>query len=536
MTAPEIRYFDCFAAIGRRSGKDPAAPWKTEDLLGEMERCQVHGALVYANQASAVHPEVGNPIVVEECKRHPRLYPCWVGLPHHTGEFPHPDRLMQDMHANGVKALKIFPRNFKHRVDQDTLGELLGAMQEAGAVLIADRGEWENYIQIEWDEISWIAENFPNLSLLLHGVRWEATRILVPLLQRYENIHFEMSNYQANRMIEFWCDKISHERILFGTDALKKSIGAARAYIDYSDLSPEQRWAIAGGNLARLLGMAELPHAYEQTPADDAILAAARAGRPIEDMTVIDAHAHMVQKGGRGAAMVFMNESDTKGVVERNRKLGVNKTCVSSWTAIWADYKLGGIDTIEAVREFPDEIVGYATLDPHYVTDWEGEFRLYYEECGFKGMKPYYPKMGIPYNDPLFEPWWKYGNEHHLFALMHPSDNFKEEMIDLATRFPQINFLLAHSGWTWGTARLHVDLARRFSNCFLEITFTSVTSGSIEYMVRELGSERVIYGSDAPMRDPFPQFGWVAYADISEADKRNILGRNMERILAEVAV
>ena len=67
-----------------------------------------------------------------------------------------------------------------------------------------------------------------------------------------------------------------------------------------------------------------------------------------------------------------------------------------------------------------------------------------------------------------------------------------------------------------------------------EITFTSVTNGTIEWMVQQVGSERVIYGSDAPMRDPFPQFGWVAYADISEEDKRNILGRNMQKIIAAV--
>ena len=48
------------------------------------------------------------------------------------------------------------------------------------------------------------------------------------------------------------------------------------------------------------------------------------------------------------------------------------------------------------------------------------------------------------------------------------------------------------------------------------------------------GPASVLYGSDAPMRDPYPQFGWVTYANICEQDKRNILGRNMERILARV--
>ncbi len=154
--------------------------------------------------------------------------------------------------------------------------------------------------------------------------------------------------------------------------------------------------------------------------------------------------------------MVAMPDGDTKGVVERNRKLGVNKTCVSAWTAIWTDYKLGNEDTRLGIEEFPDEIVGFLALDPNYVTDWDAELRYYYEECGFMGMKPYFPRMALPYNHPWFEPWWEYGNKHHLFALMHPSDNLKEEMLDLAPRFPNITFLLAHSGCNWKQARLHV--------------------------------------------------------------------------------
>ena len=91
----ELTYFDCFAAIGRRAGKDPKAPWTTEHLLSEMERCRIHGALIFAHQARETHPQVGNPIVNEICHANERLVPCWVVLPHHTSEFPHPDHTME---------------------------------------------------------------------------------------------------------------------------------------------------------------------------------------------------------------------------------------------------------------------------------------------------------------------------------------------------------------------------------------------------------------------------------------------------------
>ena len=530
----ELTYFDCFAAIGRRAGKDPKAPWTTEHLLSEMERCRIHGALIFAHQARETHPQVGNPIVNEICHANERLVPCWVVLPHHTSEFPHPDQLLRDMEAHNVGAIKIYPHVYWHDVNEATLGTLLGALQEAGKLLIVDRGEYGDAVQIDWPEIDWMCTNYPQLPVLLHSVRWEATRRLVPLAHKHNNLHFEFSSYQGNRMLEFFCEEIGHERLLFGTEAMEKSMGAARAYIDYADLSDEQKQAIAGGNLMRLLHIEQPPPPYPALKSDDVILQKSLQGQPIDDMTVIDAHAHIVQKHGRGAARVAMNLADAAGVVTRNRKLGVDKTCISAWTAIWGDYKLGNEDTITAMRDFPGEIIGYAALDPNYVTDWQAEFDYYYKKHRFVGMKPYFPRMGRPYNDPLYDPWWEFGNAHNLIALMHPSDNFYNEMLDLGERCPNISFLLAHSGWNWPIARQHVELAKKFPNCFLEITFTSVTSGSIEYMVEEVGSERVLYGSDAPMRDPYPQFGWVAYADISEQDKRNIFGRNMEKILARV--
>ncbi len=150
---------------------------------------------------------------------------------------------------------------------------------------------------------------------------------------------------------------------------------------------------------------------------------------------------------------------------------------------------------------------------------------------GFKGCKSYYPRNNVPYNAPLYDPWWEYANEHRLFALLHLYSGATNHVKEIADRYPEISFLLAHSGSSMSTAEERVKLAKEFKNIFLEITYTAVPHGSIEYMVKELGAERIIFGTDAPMRDHRPQFGWLAYSDISESDKRLIFGENMKRIL-----
>jgi predicted TIM-barrel fold metal-dependent hydrolase len=52
--------------------------------------------------------------------------------------------------------------------------------------------------------------------------------------------------------------------------------------------------------------------------------------------------------------------------------------------------------------------------------------------------------------------------------------------------------------------------------------------------VRELGAERVLYGSDAAGRSFASQLGKVAGAEISDAARRLVLGENLRRMLTPV--
>jgi predicted TIM-barrel fold metal-dependent hydrolase len=99
-----------------------------------------------------------------------------------------------------------------------------------------------------------------------------------------------------------------------------------------------------------------------------------------------------------------------------------------------------------------------------------------------------------------------------------------------------MNYLLAHSGWTWEVATERAAFARSRPNVYLDLTFTSVLHGVVEYFVEEGLPDRVLYCTDAPMRDPIPQFGWVVYSRIDEADKEKILGGYMLRVLADAGV
>lgn len=63
-----------------------------------------------------------------------------------------------------------------------------------------------------------------------------------------------------------------------------------------------------------------------------------------------------------------------------------------------------------------------------------------------------------------------------------------------------------------------------------------MTHRVIEFIVKHVGAERVLFGTDQPMRDPIPQFGWLAYSHCSFEEKKKILGQNMRKIIKRVRV
>ena len=56
----------------------------------------------------------------------------------------------------------------------------------------------------------------------------------------------------------------------------------------------------------------------------------------------------------------------------------------------------------------------------------------------------------------------------------------------------------------------------------------------VEYAIRELGVDRLVWGGHGPSRSYATELGKVLDADISRADRMKIFGRNLRRICEPV--
>jgi uncharacterized protein len=110
-----------------------------------------------------------------------------------------------------------------------------------------------------------------------------------------------------------------------------------------------------------------------------------------------------------------------------------------------------------------------------------------------------------------------------------PGESTADDLAALAARHPQASFIAAHAGGDWETG---LRAIRATTNVTAEICGGDPTAGVVEMAVRELGPERVIYGSDYSGRSFASQLAKVLGADITQQAKRQILAGNLQRLLA----
>ena len=94
-----------------------------------------------------------------------------------------------------------------------------------------------------------------------------------------------------------------------------------------------------------------------------------------------------------------------------------------------------------------------------------------------------------------------------------------------------MKFICGHTGGTW---ELGVRAVRAQENILVDLAGSDPTNGITEMAVRELGAERVIYGSDAGGRSFASQLAKVYGARIPEEAKQRIFRDNLRELLLPI--
>lgn len=520
-------YIDANAGIGRTNFREQGIPYKIETLLSDMDYCRIHAALVFSNVAKDYSFVAGNREIMAHACANERLFGVSVVIPGLKYELTEGDQYLYMLYSNGMRAFKMFPRSCDHEFSPFSLEDTAVFMMEKKIPLMADLS------QISVENLRQVLQAFPGLNVILCGPYWSDNRNLFRLMEKFGNLHFEISANQSNNILSICKRYFGLDRVLFGTDFPNKSPGALKALIEYSGLSEEDKNLVAFGNASRLfdIDLANLPLYDEDQCKLDSIASQVDNGLPLSNEIIIDPHTHMVDKDHQAVSLTPMYNSDADSLIAKMDLLGIDTIITSPWEGIMTS-EGGNRTALKAHEQYGDRIEGYATWNPNYPEDLDGVMLEYHEKHRFIGIKPYHPRHLTDLLDKRYDRWFEYGNGHCLIMLVHvESPDIPKKVDVLAQKYPDMTFLLAHTGQSYEIARCNLAVAKQRANVYVEITYTALTYGVIEYMVETVGAEKVVYGSDMPMRDPAPQLAWVCYARISVEDKRKILGTNMKRLM-----
>jgi predicted TIM-barrel fold metal-dependent hydrolase len=102
------------------------------------------------------------------------------------------------------------------------------------------------------------------------------------------------------------------------------------------------------------------------------------------------------------------------------------------------------------------------------------------------------------------------------------------DLAELAARHPSASLICGHTGGKW---ELGIRAVRAYPNIWIDTAGSDPTAGLVEMAVRELGAERILYGSDCGGRSFASQLGKVLSADLPRETRGKILGGNLRRLL-----
>jgi len=191
--------------------------------------------------------------------------------------------------------------------------------------------------------------------------------------------------------------------------------------------------------------------------------------------------------------------------------------------------------TLKAMERYPEVFIGFCYLNPANPASFiEEEFDRCLVQGKMRGIKLW---VAVKATDSRLDPIMARAGGlgvpvlHHTWykaTKMGPNESTPADLVDLAHRFPGVNVILAHLGG--GRERGVLDIVD-VPNLLYDTSGSQSEAGLVEYAVRRLGPDRVVYGSDWPIRDFGTQVGRILAADLGDEEKELIFYGNAARLL-----
>ncbi len=250
-------------------------------------------------------------------------------------------------------------------------------------------------------------------------------------------------------------------------------------------------------------------------------------------MRYIDTHAHL----GPWHEEIWTYTPEQ--FVALQQRAGIERTVVTSTAALFGELFYGNEWTIQQAEQQPHLLV-WLVLNPLRERDSRELLRRYHDHPKVVGVKLHPVLHKYPADikatfrlleavEPLRLPVLSHG-ENESYAA-------PARLRRLAEAFPTLSIITAHFGaGTPGQTHEAIDAIQdcKSGNLYTDMgTARAIRTGIIAQLVRALGADKILFGTDSPLYEPLAFPALLAAADITEAEHALIAYQNAERLVLQ---
>lgn len=521
--------FDVNGGFGKPSSGGAEFP-TIQDRLNDMDRLGVSRALVWNIESGQSNALSGNQALLDGIRKTPgakgRIFPALSVSSIILYEGEGLATFVAQMKAMPCRALR-----FTNVLGLLTLMQLEPLMRHVRGL--------KPFIIMKYDQASAadileFTAAFPDITLVLTEVMWGPCLKVFDLMRRRKNILMDISWLHTFNAIELGIKHFGANRFVFGM-GYKSHNGAAIGALMRADITTVQRRQIACGTLDRLTGLKTAPLKLASCWTANTLWPKFLEGKPL-GVDVVDAHGHIGPSAG-----YVLEAHDERRQIQAGLKamdaIGIRTQVVSGMQALVGGPVEGNdlMDTL--LRPHADRISGYVVFNPFYADELTPKLDAYFAGPVFKGFKTLCDYWKVPITDKRFVPMWNYANKYHLPVLSHTWDGSRYDSPalykDLVQRYPNVSFLLGHSGGGDSGRHEAEALAQKHPNVYLEWCGSFCSTVCWEDSLKRVDPRQMVFGTDALLHDFNWELGRLLSLNVSDKVLLPFLGGNMRRILAK---
>jgi predicted TIM-barrel fold metal-dependent hydrolase len=248
---------------------------------------------------------------------------------------------------------------------------------------------------------------------------------------------------------------------------------------------------------------------------------------------IFDAHLHIPSDNGENFQWSLVTRNMPEFVAYLD-KCGVRRGVISSSWSNKAqspdDYRNGNREVAKYVERYKGRFRGSCVITPFRVDEALREIEECHRQFGFVWLGEFCNYMtGYKYETPEWTEVMKLAARLNLITQIHTNTR---EMRYLAENFPDNTIVFPHLGANREDIFARIEIVARSRNTYIELSGSGIERvGILERAVKEIGADRVLYGSDFTINEPSAVIARVKNAFLTAEDRERILFRNVERLL-----